>query len=103
MIFRVDLKNLALLVNTDPTVKMNNSSVWIDGKRRDRVTDRFVWFDELQEAVNALEHAVATERRNLTAQISQLNAKLDSLDTVVTSEVKSVKAVIRDFNNDNWG
>lgn len=103
MYFRVDTKELRIQVITDPTAKMNNSSIWIGGKRRDRVTERFTWFDDIDEAKDLLQKAVNTKRREISVQIAQLNNTLDILDTIVVSQVGAIKKAIQQYNNESWG
>lgn len=103
LLFRVDRKELTMLVNTNPTNKYNNSSVFIDGKRRDRVTDRYIWFDSYDEAKEELAKAIANEKRSIASQIATLNAKLDALEYVLAAQCKDVKDTVTQYNNDNWG
>lgn len=103
MYFQVDTKQLTIKVLTDPLTKMNNSSIWIDGKRRDRVTERYTWFDDIDEAKELLQKSVNHKRREISAQIAHLNNTLDVIDSIVVSQMDAAKKAIQQYNNESWG
>lgn len=102
MLFRVDAKSLEIQVSTDPTSKINNSSVWLDGKRRDRVTDRYGWFDDLEDALTCQSKAIQHKRNEIATQIVDLTHVSDQLSKLSVSTRKRLQITIQEYNNDSF-
>lgn len=82
--YRVDLKEIT--VEEFVYEKRNNSSIWIDGKRRDTVTDRYVYLDDIEDVKDKLEDLlIAEEAKAQTALNHQFRDKREAIDKMVNS------------------
>ena len=82
--YRVDLKEI--IVEEFAYEKRNNSSIWIDGKRRDAVTERYTYLDDIEDVQDKLEDLlIAEEAKAQTALNQQFKTKRDSINKMVES------------------
>lgn len=82
--YRVDLKEIT--VEEFAYEKRNNSSIWIDGKRRDSVTERYIYLDDIEDVQDRLEDLlIAEEAKAQTALNQQFKTKRDSINKMVES------------------
>ena len=82
--YRVDLKEIT--VEEFAYEKRNNSSIWIDGKRRDAVTDRYVYLDDIEDVQDKLEDLIIEEEAKAQTALNQsFKAKREATAKLVNS------------------
>ena len=100
LLFRIDRKELVIEHLNDPTAQLQKHSVFIQGKRRDRVTDRYYWTDDINEAIGNLKSTVEKQQRDLYSQVAKLNQAAEALDTQLLQQITAARKALQDANDD---
>ncbi|QGH72816.1 MAG: E3 ubiquitin ligase [Podoviridae sp. ctLUJ1] len=100
LLFRIDHKELVIESVKDPSAQLLKHSVFLQGKRRDRVTDRYYWTDDINEAVNNLKTTVEKQQRDLYTQAAKLNQAAEALDAQLLQQISAARKALQDANDD---
>ncbi|MGL4616539.1 MAG: hypothetical protein ACRCVV_22130 [Shewanella sp.] len=100
LLFQIDQKDLVITPLLDYTAKINKHSVFIKGKRRDRVTDRYVWTSDINEAINILSVAIEKQQKTLRSQIASFNLILEQLDQQLAAQTLLARKALQEANDD---
>ena len=102
LLFRVDKVNLEIKYDDSPLNHITKHSVTINDKRRDRVTDKYHWFDDIDDAFECLKKAVKDKKTEIEIQANQLLRQASSLDALYDNQVKQTRGVLTQYNNDGF-
>lgn len=100
LLFRIDKTDCTVQNLNDPTAEVKKVEVIIRGKRRDRVTKRFTWTDDVDEVKQVLDKALREKSINIQREIAFLQDQLDSIEQTQVTELKKVREAVRQYNDD---
>lgn len=100
LLFRLDLKELTVACYNNPLNKLTRTEVIVDGKRRDRDTQRYFWTDELDELRTKYDRALNQRKLEISREITALSHELESLDSRQLINLKLAADALRESNND---